>query len=83
MIFIILLNNKKTYSHIGILSAIPEEVGIILDNLDSINSSKFGDLEIHSGKFNLDNKREILLTIAWSGWGKVSAAINSKIFFIM
>lgn len=52
----------------------PEEVGIILDNLDSINSSKFGDLEIHSGKFTLDNKREILLTIAWSGWGKVSAA---------
>tara|TARA_Y100000589_G_scaffold132335_3_gene126092 strand:- start:322 stop:1047 length:726 start_codon:yes stop_codon:yes gene_type:complete len=52
----------------------PEEVGVILNNLQSIKSSKFGDLELFSGKFTLDNSREIILTIAWSGWGKVSAA---------
>ena len=60
--------------HIGVLSAMPEEVGIILDNLKSITSSKFGDLELFTGKFVLDNSREILITTAWSGWGKVSAA---------
>ena len=52
----------------------PEEVGIILNKLESITTYKFGDLELYSGKFKLDNSREILLTIAWSGWGKVSAA---------
>ena len=52
----------------------PEEVGIILDNLESVKSVEFGDLELYSGKFILDNSREILLTIGWSGWGKVSAA---------
>ncbi len=52
----------------------PEEVGIILDNLESVSSVKFGDLELFSGKFVLDNSREILLTIGWSGWGKVSSA---------
>ena len=52
----------------------PEEVGIILSNLKSINLSKFGDLELYSGKFVLDNSREIFVTTAWSGWGKVSAA---------
>ena len=60
--------------HIGVLSAMPEEVGIILDNLKSITSSRFGDLELFSGKFVLDNSREIIITTAWSGWGKVSAA---------
>ena len=52
----------------------PEEVGIMLQNLKSIKSSKFGDLELFSGKFTLDNSQEILITTAWSGWGKVSAA---------
>ena len=52
----------------------PEEIGIIINNLQSINSYQFGDLKIYSGKFVLNNSREILLTIAWSGWGKVSAA---------
>ena len=52
----------------------PEEVGIILKNLNTIKSSKFGDLELFSGKFILENSREILITTAWSGWGKVSAA---------
>ena len=52
----------------------PEEVGLILDNLKNIKSSKFGDFELFSGKLILDNLKEVLITIAWSGWGKVSAA---------
>ena len=52
----------------------PEEVGIILNNLTSIKSFKFGDLELFSGKFILDNYEEVLITTGWSGWGKVSAA---------
>ena len=52
----------------------PEEVGVILENLESINKSEFGDLKLYSGKFFLDNSREIFITTAWSGWGKVSAA---------
>ena len=52
----------------------PQEVGIILNNLSSIKCSKCGDLELFSGKFIVNNSREILITTAWSGWGKVSAA---------
>ena len=52
----------------------PEEVGIILDNMKSVNSNKFGDLELFTGNLILNNEKEILITIAWSGWGKVSAA---------
>jgi adenosylhomocysteine nucleosidase len=69
-----LSNIKKDYSHVGILSAMPEEVGVILDNLKSVRSSKFGDLELFSGVFNLNDKREVFITTGWSGWGKVSAA---------
>ena len=46
----------------------PEEVGTILDNLKCISSSKFGDLELYSGKFILENSQEVLITTAWSGW---------------
>ena len=52
----------------------PEELGVILSNLRSIKSSKFGDLELFSGKFILENSKEIFITTACSGWGKVSAA---------
>ena len=52
----------------------PEEIGVILRNLESIKSSKFGDLELYSGNFILEDSREILITTGWSGWGKVSAA---------
>jgi len=66
--------SKKNCRHIGVLSAMPEEVGIILSNLESINSDEFGDLKLYSGKFDLNNSKEIFITTAWSGWGKVSAA---------
>lgn len=65
---------KKNYTHIGILSAMPEEVGVILDNLKNIKSSKFGDLELFTGEWSRKNKDKLIITIAWSGWGKVSAA---------
>lgn len=52
----------------------PEEVGVILENMKSIKSKKFGDLELFTGKLILNNSKEILITTAWSGWGKVSAA---------
>ena len=46
----------------------PEEIGI-LKNLESIKSSKYGDLELYSGKFILVIP-EILISTGWSGWGK-------------
>ena len=52
----------------------PEEVGVILENLKSVQSSKYGDLELFSGILNLDDSRDVFITTGWSGWGKVSAA---------
>lgn len=52
----------------------PEEVGVILDNLKFVKSYTFGDLKIYSGELILKNSKKILITTAWSGWGKVSAA---------
>ena len=51
----------------------PEEVGLILNNLHSVKSSNFGDLEIFSGEW-INKGKKVFLTVAWSGWGKVSAA---------
>ena len=52
----------------------PEEVGVIINNLRSISSTKFGDLELFSGELFLSNHKRLLVTVGWSGWGKVSAA---------
>ena len=52
----------------------PEEVGFILNNLHSVKSSKFGDLKMFTGEWKTKGTRRIVLTVAWSGWGKVSAA---------
>ena len=52
----------------------PEEVGFILKNLRSVKSIKYGDLELFSGEWLNDYNKQIFLTVAWSGWGKVSAA---------
>ena len=48
----------------------PVEIGNALENLKNIKEKKFGDLTIFSGQWS----NEVLITIAWSGWGKVSAA---------
>ena len=61
--------------HIGILCAMPQEIGKLLDNVKILNERNFGDLKIISGQFSDENKEEnILVSVACSGWGKVSAA---------
>ena len=57
----------------GILSAMPEEIGVILDNLINVEKSSYGDFELFSGEW-VDNDKKVFVTTAWSGWGKVSAA---------
>lgn len=52
----------------------PEEVGVILDNLKFIETSRYGDLELFSGEWINNKERKVLITTTWSGWGKVSAA---------
>ncbi len=52
----------------------PEEVGVILDNLTCVKSSKFGDFEVFCGKLIISDFKEVFVSVAWSGWGKVSAA---------
>ena len=65
---------KKSF-HIAILSAMPEEIGQGLKHLINISEFNFGDLKIYHGLWKSNNKNlEINLTLAWSGWGKVSAA---------
>ena len=68
--------DKLSNLHIGILCAMPEEVGSTLDNLNNITSVKYGDLEIFSGELICDDFKEkkLEISIAWSGWGKVSSA---------
>ena len=56
--------------HIGVLGAMPEEIGSDLSHLQQLQSEQHGDLTIHQGIWGDD----IRLSLAWSGWGKVSAA---------
>ena len=69
-------SNKKKI-HIGILGAMPEEIGIAIENLNEVVKNEYGDLTIYSGKwkgYSVLNEITIYLSIAWSGWGKVSAS---------
>ena len=56
--------------HLGLLGAMPEEIGSDLSHLKELSCSDHGDLRIHRGSWS-DTVR---LSLAWSGWGKVSAA---------
>ena len=64
--------------HMGFLCAMPEEIGSTLDNLNNIEIKTYGDLKIYSGTWKFpeysSKSKDIYLSIAWSGWGKVSAA---------
>ena len=62
--------------HIGVLGAMPEEIQISLNFLSNIKENLFGDLKVYSGEWtgNKKTNQRIFLSIAWSGWGKVSAA---------
>ena len=56
--------------HIGLLGAMPEEIGCDLSHLHKLEMEEHGDLTIHKGLW----QDSVQLTLAWSGWGKVSAA---------
>ena len=56
--------------HLGLLGAMPEEIGSDLSHLKDPSYSNHGDLTIHRGSWS----DGIRLSLAWSGWGKVSAA---------
>ncbi len=61
--------------HIGILGAMPEEIGEITNQIENKKETFYGDLKIIQGIWiNKIKKNKIRLTIAWSGWGKVSSA---------
>lgn len=66
--------DKKTTFNIGLISAMPEELGNIIRDLKSVEKINFGDLEIFKGLFHISKEKTIKITTAWSGWGKVSAA---------
>ena len=73
------MNEQKIISkHFGILCAMPEEIGSTLNNLKNIETKTYGDLVIYSGNWCFSNtpskSQNIYLSIAWSGWGKVSAS---------
>tara|TARA_A100001388_G_C28695665_1_gene463560 strand:+ start:269 stop:1048 length:780 start_codon:yes stop_codon:yes gene_type:complete len=65
---------KNQTLHIGLLAAMPEELGTILDKLGNLKEEVFGDLKIYSGFYKNCFDNEIFITTAWSGWGKTSAA---------
>ena len=60
--------------HLGVLSAMPEETGKILDNLKNVKVDKYGDLEIFTGEYYLKDDNKIYISTCFSGWGKVSSA---------
>ena len=59
--------------HIGILSAMPEEIGSAMENMKILDKKKFGDLEIYLFE-KITKKVKLYISLAWSGWGKVSAS---------
>ena len=65
-----------TKLHIGILCAMPEEIGSTTKNLKNLSEKEYGDLKIFSGELYSDQNESppLLISVAWSGWGKVSAA---------
>ena len=68
------LSNRKV--HLGLLCAMHEEIGNTIANLKKVSELDFGDLKIFSGEW-CDKDKDydpILISVAWSGWGKVSAA---------
>ncbi len=54
----------------------PEEIGKTLENLQNLSETKFGDLKLISGEWfqSKETTQPVYVTIAWSGWGKVSSA---------
>ena len=65
-----------TKLHIGILCAMQEEIGSTTKNLKNLSEKIYGDLKIFSGElyYEQNDRTPLLISVAWSGWGKVSAA---------
>ena len=61
---------------IGLISAMPEELGTTLINLKKLKKKNYGTLEIYSGFWEDHGMSdlEIKIITAWSGWGKVSSS---------
>ena len=53
-----------------------EEIGNTINFLHNTAKTEYGDLTIFSGEIKIDKNqsKKIFLSVAWSGWGKVSAA---------
>tara|TARA_Y100000589_G_scaffold320173_1_gene349758 strand:+ start:1451 stop:2230 length:780 start_codon:yes stop_codon:yes gene_type:complete len=62
--------------HIGLLGAMPEEVESCVTKLQHLKKVEHGDLTIFSGELNFTSSKnqKVQISLAWSGWGKVSAA---------
>ncbi len=54
----------------------PQELGSTLNYLSNIQTTICGDLKIYSGEWNFENStnKNVYVSVAWSGWGKVSSA---------
>ena len=54
----------------------PEEVESCVKKLQNVKKIEHGDLTIFSGELNFisSKNQKIQISLAWSGWGKVSAA---------
>ena len=60
--------------HIGLLGAMPEEIGSDLKHLQNLIASRYGDLTVSRGQWHPSDGEPVQISLAWSGWGKVSAA---------
>ena len=61
--------------HIGLLSAMPEEIGSDLTHLEAVDQRCHGDFTLHRCRWQGSAESPpIQLSLAWSGWGKVCAA---------
>ena len=62
--------------HIGLLCAMPEEIGSTIRHLENTSETNWGDLKITSGeRFDTGAPTpSVYISAAWSGWGKVSSA---------
>ena len=69
------MKSKLKKYNIGLLSAMPEELGLTLSKLENLSKILYGTLEIFSGDLTFLKSKNIEIKIfaAWSGWGKVNA----------
>ena len=47
-----------TNMHIGILCALPEEIGSTTENIKNLSETSFGDLKVFSGELYFDGNNQ-------------------------